>query len=144
MKGVFISGLCAAFLVAELRVQAVNNVALRPTLAAPVAATGTVQVQGSSSLSIETESLAPGTYRVTGVARQDGSTVLLGLISIRDPSTGPERQAGDSHNRDDSTHQSHLLLSRCEIQLPRGITIKDLLRIVVTDLSGNHLLVAIL
>ncbi|PWU16155.1 MAG: hypothetical protein C5B50_14030 [Verrucomicrobia bacterium] len=121
-----------------------NTSALRPTTAAPAAANGSVQTLGSAILSIQTESLTPGTYQVTAITRTDGSTIFLGLISVQDPTAQPEREAGDSRNHDDSTHQSRTLISRSELHLPQGLTIADLSRINVSDLRGNHILTATL
>jgi hypothetical protein len=117
-------------------------VALRPTAGAPAGAKGSIEAFGADSLSLKTQGLRPGVYELRAVEKTEGDSVFLGLLSVSDPRLGPERQAGVDRQEDNSTHQSDLLESRSEVKLPPGVKPADVARIVVSDVSGNELLVA--
>ena len=111
-----------------------------PTPNAPVGTRGTLDVLGPATVSISLQTVAQGTYEVTGLTRSNASFVFLGRVSIIDPTLAPSPKAGGRLREQNTTHQAQALHSRSEIHLPVGLNVSDLSRIAITDLEGNEIM----
>ncbi len=142
MKRRFIALLFGAVL--GLNVASYGEVAFTPGTSAAPQAGGSIDFIGSSTLMVQTRGLQPGTYQILAIRRFDRSPIILGSISVSDPGLQPERQAGESRKEDNNSHQATELKTRTELTLPRDLAPKDITRIVLRNLVGDELLVAVL
>lgn len=132
------------------------KIVMSPTANAPAGASGLAELEAedengvqTAKLSVETQGLSPGDYTLSIVKISDGSSVTLGQISIGSAGGDPNQQSGDGSGQgenskggqDKRSRESGGLEGRTEVQLPPDLDAMDIAQIVLSDLSGNALLV---
>jgi hypothetical protein len=118
---------------------------LVPTTAGSPAESGVVELGGPSGavtdLSIRVQQLAPGLYWVVMVRKSDGSTVVLGPLSVFDSSEfEPDRQANNDPKVRTNGQQVQVLQTQAQIKIPAPIDSVDIAQLLIQDVNGTTIL----
>jgi hypothetical protein len=117
----------------------IGRITLRATGAAPALAQGDAELRGFT-LAVETQGLGPGAYRIEAVLRGDPVPILLGVVSIVNPSLSPDRLTSENFKEDSVTDATDILQSRSELPLPPRLDPHQIETVTVADHGGTALL----
>ncbi len=128
--------------------QAPNLVLMQPTAAAPYHAVGSARFEGGTgrpenpgSLVIEAQRLDPGYYIIGVAVEPNGKRLALGPVTLLDPTAAPDRDTHENTMQTSNAHQSTSLALTTRVQLPPGLSLEDISKVMVSDRFGNDVLV---
>jgi hypothetical protein len=113
---------------------------LKPTAIASADAAGSVEVN-SRTISLHLSKVSPGRYHLAAVRRSVEIPERLGTIVIEDPTLAPDREANENKKEASNNSTSVLIQTDATINLPRGLSARDIDRILLLGPGGNAVLV---
>jgi hypothetical protein len=113
---------------------------LKPTAIASAGADGSVEVK-PGTISLHLSKLGPGRYHLAAVRRSVEIPERLGTIVIEDPTLAPDREANENKKEASNNSTSVLIQTDATINLPQGLSPRDIGRILLLGPGGNAVLV---
>lgn len=119
--------------------QSAISVLLKPTAIGPIGGSGLLQFKDRTAL-LHVSRLGPGRYELRATRRRDDIPVLLGVLTIVDPTLSPSRQATDNKKEASANPDSVSIETDVQIKLPAGWDAHDLSQVQVLGPGGNAVL----
>lgn len=112
---------------------------LKPTAIGPIGGSGLVQFKGHTAF-LHVSRLGSGSYQLQAARRHEDVPVLLGVVTIVDPTLGPSRQATDNKKEASANPDSVTIETDVQLKLPPGLDPRDIARVQVLGPGGNAVL----
>lgn len=133
------------------------NAAFIATSNAPAGATGTLRLrdknregESETQMKIKTRGLADGTYNISATLKSDGSTIVLGQITLAPENEDEDNtdNSGDDNSGGNPTSQAakakkpKVNVSESEVELSPDVSAMDIASVTISDTTDVPLLVA--